>query len=205
MKGFQNHWKKTAGQGIYNKAPKGSTFCNHAVFVTVMAVDGNYKNFTNRTAEDGKGFPEYNNLTQRKNKNIEIKRHCTKDNCDFYYYRVSNYWCDILAEASRNESTGIKEVNLELAQKLANQGYVVIACYKNEKFMYDKGIVSPHFATIRPNYNTKTYTTDIVEVANVGKSVGVFNIEKAFASSVRYFYNSKQIFRIYKNFLNTLV
>lgn len=173
------------GRGIYNNAPLGSTFCNHAVFITVMAVDGNYKNFTNRTAKDDAGFPEYNNLTQRKNKNIELKRHCTKDKCDFYYHKISNYWCDILAEASRNESTGIKEVNLEQAQKLANQGFVVIVCHKNLAFRYG----APHFATIRPYYNITTYATDIVKVANVGKSVGVSSVADAFNGSVKYFYN----------------
>lgn len=186
---------KMGNTGIYSKemVPK-QTYCNHAVFLTIMGVDKNFNRFTNRKE---KNFPEVNNLNYIFDKTIETKHR----NKDFYYYKVSNYWCDILAEASRNESTGIKEVNLEEAQKLANQGYVVIVCYKNLALGYGP----PHFATIRPNYNTKTYTTDIVEVANVGKSVGVFNIEKAFASSVRYFYNSKQIFRIYKNFLNTLV
>ena len=172
------------GKGIFNQG--GKTFCNHAVFLTIMGVDKNFNRFTNRKE---KNFPEVNNLNYIFDKTIETKH----KNEDFYFHRVSNYWCDILAEASRNESTGIKEVNLEEAQKLANQGYVVIVCYKNLAFRYG----SPHFATIRPNYNTKTYTIDSVEVANVGiknKVLKISDNDSFGTGDISLYYNKLQQF-----------
>ncbi len=178
------------GKGIFNQG--GKTFCNHAVFLTIMGVDKNFNRFTNRKE---KNFPEVNNLNYIFDKTIETKHR----NKDFYYHKISNYWCDTLAEASRNESTGIKEVNLEEAQKLANQGYVVIVCSKNLVFKYG----APHFATIRPNYDTKTYTTDIVEVANVGDFVRVSSIEDAFGTRpIKIFYNTKQSFQKDLSYIN---
>lgn len=178
------------GRGIYNMG--GKTFCNHAVFLTIMGVDKNFNRFTNRAK---KVFPEVNSLNSDFNKAIETKH----KNEDFYYCKVSNYWCDILAEASRNESTGIKEVNLEEAQKLANQGYVVIVCYKNLAFKYG----APHFATIRPNYNITTYTTNTVMVANVGEFVRVSSIKDAFGTRpIKIFYNAKQSFQKDLSYIN---
>lgn len=178
---------KKGNTGIFfNEMTPGQTYCNHAVFLTIMGVDKNFNRFTNRVKDV---FPEVNSLNSIFNKAIETKH----KNEDFYFHRVSNYWCDILAEASRNESTGIKEVNLEEAQKLANQGYVVIVCYKNLAFRYG----SPHFATIRPNYNTKTYTIDSVEVANVGiknKVLKISDNDSFGTGDISLYYNKLQQF-----------
>ena len=161
---------KKGNTGIYLSEMKdGQTYCNHAVFLTVIAADSNYTAFTNR---NGNQFPEADSKKGTvKNKEIEK----THEPDYFYYYKSSNYWCDILAAASKNESTGIKEVNLEQAQKLANQGYVVIACKKNPAFQTG----SPHFATIRPNATVTEYNIDKVSVANVGLVNKVMYVSEA--------------------------
>ena len=179
-----------SGRGIYSNAPLGSTFCNHAVFLTIMAVDKKYKNLTNRTEDYGSGFPECDNLWQKLNSNIEQKH----ESKYFYYQKPSNYWCDILEEASKNEKTGIKEINLKQAQKLANQGYVVIVCYKNTNFRHGNNPISPHFATVRPNANITTYEPGEVQVANVGGFVRVSSIQVAFEGKpIKLYYNTKQL------------
>lgn len=179
------------GAGIYNMG--GYTFCNHAVYLTIIGVDKNFTNFTNRTKRtkttiEKKVFPEFNNLQYKINSTLEMKH----ENTYFYYYKVSNYWADILEEASRTEETGIKEINIEQAQKLANQGYVVIVCYKNLAFRYG----APHYATVRPNFNITEYTVSNVQVANVGSTVGVKSIQEAFSGlEIKFFYNTMQIFQ----------
>ena len=188
---------KKGNTGIYLSEMKdGQTYCNHAVFLTVIAADSNYTAFTNR---NGNQFPEADSKKGTvKNKEIEK----THEPDYFYYYKSSNYWCDILAAASKNESTGIKEVNLEQAQKLANQGYVVIACKKNPAFQTG----SPHFATIRPNATVTEYNIDKVSVANVGLVNKVMYVSEAFQGegSVRYYYNSRQVFQKDMNLWNKL-
>ena len=135
-------------------------------------------------------FPECNNLESILNDNLE-KKH---ENSFFYYYKISNYWCDILEEASKNEKTGIKEINLKQAQKLANQGYVVIVCYKNTNFRHGNNPISPHFATVRPNANITTYEPGEVQVANVGGFVRVSSIQIAFEDKpIKLYYNTKQL------------
>lgn len=179
---------KKGNTGIYlSEMRDGQTYCNHAVFLTVIAADSNYTAFTNR---NGTQFPEAD--SEKDNvKNKEIEK--THEPDYFYYYKASNYWCDILAAASKNESTGIKEVNLEQAQKLANQGYVVIACKKKTAFQTG----SPHFATIRPNAAVTHYTIDDVSVANVGNVNKVMTVHDAFieTDTVKYYYNSRQMFQ----------
>lgn len=181
-----------SGRGIYGNAPLSSTFCNQAVFLTITATDKNYKFFTNRKAD--LQFPEaYNKEKHRLEKEIE-KNHGSED---FYYYKISNYWCDILEEASKNEKTGIKEINLKQAQKLANQGYVVIVCYKNTNFRHGNNPISPHFATVRPNFNITTYEPSEVQVANVGSENKVMNISEPNCFGTRdisFYYNEKQQF-----------
>ena len=187
------------GVGIYSdkNASSDQTYCNHAIFLTIIAADGNSTAFTNRKAP--LRFPEFfPNKDVIKIADIEEVHKDTS----FYYYKNSNYWCDILAAASKNELTGIKEVELEQAQKLANQGYVVIACRKN--FGFKDG--SPHFATIRPNATVTEYNIDKVSVANVGSVNGVMLVSEAFQGegSVRYYYNSRQAFQKNMNLWNKL-
>lgn len=180
------------GSGIYNMG--GYTFCNHAVFLTIIAVDKKFNNFTNR---DNKVFPEADNLEKRINKNIESNR----ESKHFYYYKVSNYWYDILEESSKIEKTGIKEININEAQKLANQGYVVVVCYKNTAFRYG----APHYATIRPNFNINLSNCTIanVKVANVGSFVGVSSIQEAFSTNpIKFYYNTMQIFQKNMSYIN---
>lgn len=186
------------GRGIYGNAPLSSTFCNQAVFLTITATDKNYKFFTNRKAD--LKFPEaYNKEKHRLEKEIE-KNHGSED---FYYYKISNYWCDILEEASKNEKTGIKEINLKQAQKLANQGYVVIVCYKNTNFRHGNNPISPHFATIRPDCNVTTYTIDKVKVANVGSFIDICSIYQAFNTNpIKLYYNTKQFFQKDLTYIN---
>lgn len=187
-----------SGRGIYGNAPLSSTFCNQAVFLTITATDKNYKFFTNRKAD--LKFPEaYNKEKHRLEKEIE-KNHGSED---FYYYKISNYWCDILEEASKNEKTGIKEINLKQAQKLANQGYVVIVCYKNTNFRHGNNPISPHFATIRPDCNVTTYTIDKVKVANVGSFIDICSIYQAFNTNpIKLYYNTKQFFQKDLTYIN---
>ena len=190
---------KKGGVGIYSdkNASSDQTYCNHAIFLTIIAADGNSTAFTNRKAP--LSFPEFfPNKDVIKIADIEEVHKDTS----FYYYKNSNYWCDILAAASKNELTGIKEVKLEQAQKLANQGYVVIACRKN--FGFKDG--SPHFATIRPNATVTEYNIDKVSVANVGSVNGVMYVSEAFqgGGSVRYYYNSRQVFQKDMNLWNKL-
>ena len=135
-------------------------------------------------------FPGSNNLESILNSNLE-KKH---KNSFFYYSKISNYWCDILEEASKNEITGIKKINIEQAQKLANQGYVVIVCYKNTNFRHGNNPISPHFATIRPDCNVTTYTIDKVKVANVGSFIDICSIYQAFNTNpIKLYYNTKQL------------
>ena len=190
---------KKGGVGIYSdkNASRNQTYCNHAIFLTIIAADGNSTAFTNRKAP--LSFPEFfPNKDVIKIADIEEVHKDTS----FYYYKNSNYWCDILAAASKNELTGIKEVELEQAQKLANQGYVVIACRKN--FGFKDG--SPHFATIRPNATVTEYNIDKVSVANVGLVNKVMYVSEAFQGegSVRYYYNSRQVFQKDMNLWNKL-
>ena len=144
-------------------------------------------------------FPGSNNLESILNSNLE-KKH---KNSFFYYSKISNYWCDILEEASKNETTGIKKINIEQAQKLANQGYVVIVCYKNNNFRHGKKTISPHFATIRPDCNVTTYTIDKVKVANVGSFIDICSIYQAFNTNpIKLYYNTKQLFQKDLTYIN---
>jgi len=182
---------KMGNTGIYTcTMTPGQTYCNHAVFLTIIGTDKNFNNFTNR---EKRLFPECNNLESILNSNLE-KKH---KNSFFYYSKISNYWCDILEEASKNEKTGIKEINLKQAQKLANQGYVVIVCYKNTNFRHGNNPISPHFATVRPNFNITTYEPSEVQVANVGSENKVMNISEPNCFGTRdisFYYNEKQQF-----------
>ena len=88
--------------------------------------------------------------------------------------------------------------------KSTNQGYVVIACYKNLNFQHGNLNISPHFATIRPHAsNITTYITSIVQVANVGAENKVKIIRDAFDKrTCSYYYNSRQIFRKDLSYIN---
>ena len=123
----------------YNFHDYATTFCNHAVFETIIKVDGNFNNFTKKTAN-------------KKN----ISRDPLKEDfpecpdTEKYKYKPSNYWCDVLEKQSENsEETGICKITAEQAFYMAQLGYVVIAAWKNLETNPKKN-QSPHFVTVRP-------------------------------------------------------
>lgn len=120
------------------QADNKQTFCNHAVFETIIKVDGNFNNFT------GRGKSSQN---PHRNPRLESFPECPSPKT--YPYKPSNYWCDILErQASKSSETGIYKIKAENAEQafyMAQLGYVVIAAWKNTS---NNG--SPHFVTVRP-------------------------------------------------------
>lgn len=173
---------KQGNLGLYEyvygfKSQNSQTFCNHAVFETIINVDGNFNNFTKKTA-----------------KKENISRDPTKE--DFpecpdtkkYKYKPSNYWCDVLEEQSENsEETGICKITAEQAFYMAQLGYVVIAAWKNLTPYEGKEEVnySPHFVTVRPSrFEKKFKSIESIEVAHVGEADNeVRNLLGAFKSA----------------------
>ena len=142
----------------YNFHEEDTTFCNHAVFETIIKVDGNFNNFTNRSANK-------ENISRDPLKEKFPECPDTKK----YKYKPSNYWCDVLEEQSENsEETGICKITAEQAFYMARLGYVVIAAWKNTS---KNG--SPHFVTVRP-CKGKYPGLKSLKVAHVG---GSFNDE----------------------------
>lgn len=140
------------------------TFCNHAVFETIVRVDGNFNAFT---------------------KNDKLKKNTNRDplkekfpecpNISKYPFKPSNYWCDVLKEQSENSSqTGIFCLSAEQAFYMAQLGYVVIAAWKN---LSKNG--SPHFVTVRP-CEEEYLGIKLLKVAHVG---GGGNMEKNLAEA----------------------
>lgn len=172
---------KMGNFGIYNiKATSSQTYCNHAVFLTIQAVDADYTKFTGgkETIPDAI-------------KDLPADKYKAAYNEGL---RKSNIWCDVLEYQA--EQNIIKEIsNPEDAQKIANRGYVVIVCWKNN--IKKGGDASPHFATIMPGYEYDKNWGCMI--ANVGgknnqmreKSPDAFGIR----TPLRYFYNPNQKFR----------
>ena len=168
-------------------APDAQTYCNHAVFETIIRVDGNFTNFTDRkNKHTGKAgdeiFPEC--PTPKK-----------------YEYRASNYWCDVLEKQSENTAkTGIYKLTAQQAFCMAQLGYAVIASWKNPLKKNEKPNEnhSPHFVTVIP----KDYVIECPErkdlpVAHVGGGEnGERTLENAFGDSdkVQFFCNINQKF-----------
>lgn len=157
---------KQGNLGLYKntfgfKSDDKQTFCNHAVFETIIKVDGNFGNFTDKTSSE---------KNSSRNPLLEKFPECPKPK--EYEYRASNYWCDVLKKQSENSSkTGIYNITPEQAFYMARLGYVVIACWKNTLKKNEKGENhSPHFVTIRPSFrNYKSFNSLIV--AHVGGGV----------------------------------
>ena len=176
--------------GIYYNFHKNTTtFCNHAVFVTIINVDGNFNNFTNKPAN-------------KKN----ISRDPTKEDfpecpdTEKYKYKPSNYWCDVLEEQSKNSSkTGICKITAEQAFYMAQLGYVVIAAWKNLETNPKKN-QSPHFVTVRPSPCEEEYPgLKSLKVAHVGGEKNeVRELRKAFKldilESICFYCNINQCF-----------
>lgn len=165
---------------------QSGTFCNHAVFLTIRALDKNYKNFLG-----GQGkIPD--NISYLKD-DTYIEQY--KNNL-----RPSNIWCDVLEyQSKKTETTGIREISKDKAGILANLGYVVIACWKNTENPDDGADSHPHFATVAPlELLPDDLTKGEIHVANVGGKCGFYSVEEAFdfKTDVRYYYNSKQEFMV---------
>lgn len=173
----------------YNFHDYATIFCNHAVFETIIKVDGNFNNFTKKTAN-------------KKN----ISRDPLKEDfpecpdTEKYKYKPSNYWCDVLEEQSENSSkTGICKISAEQAFYMAQLGYVVIAAWKNLETNPKKN-QSPHFVTVRPSPCEEEYPgLKLLKVAHVGGEKnevreldGAFNFE--ILESICFYCNINQCF-----------
>jgi hypothetical protein len=181
--------------GIYGIGKTGETFCNHAAYVTIRAVDANFRNFTNRK---GTAFPEYTNSDE----NI------LEDNApSSYNYRLSNYWCHVLEQqALRSNLSGIVEVNAKEAQEYANNGYVVIGALADLSGP-DK---HPHFVTVRPNPGNQYDPLGGPVVAHVGSSPneertaqGAYGNGEEW-KNVHWYYNQRQEFIFDLSYINEL-
>lgn len=163
-------------KSVYGFMSKDSqTFCNHAVFETIVNVDGNFNNFTKKIANK-------ENISRDPLK--EKFPECP--DTEKYKYKPSNYWCDVLEEQSENsEETGICKITAEQAFYMAQLGYVVIAAWKN---LTPKGIdsnvnYSPHFVTIKPsNFSYNCPKKKLIQVAHVGSGDNCYkDLGKAFS------------------------
>lgn len=185
---------KQGNLGLYEyiygfKSQNSQTFCNHAVFETIINVDGNFNNFTKKPANK-------KNISKDPSKEKFPKCPDTEK----YKYRPSNYWCDVLEEQSENsEETGICKITAEQAFYMAQLGYVVIAAWKNLETNPKKN-QSPHFVTVRPSPCEEEYPgLKSLKVAHVGGEKNeVRELRKAFKldilESICFYCNINQCF-----------
>lgn len=164
------------GPGIFSVG--GYTFCNHAVFLTIRAVDGNYLNFTDK----------YDAPIDRYYKNYDST----------YPYKESSYWCVVLKkQAANTKQTGIVELyDCKKIVSLANQGYVIIVAWEN---IYEGKTGAPHYATVQPNQINCNKIENIL-LCNVGKTLKMgVSIKTAFGGKkikeLHFFYDRNQDFR----------
>jgi hypothetical protein len=178
------------GSGIDGTTPLNSTFCNHATFLTIQAVDKNYKQFIGNPSLFLVDRPPWWDL-------IYLAEGPFKERHRAYRYRTSNLWCDILNEqAAHSEATGICKIEPEDAQAKANQGYVVIAAWKNTSGLNEP----PHYATVRPGSQYDSENGPMI--ANVGgTNYKEVRAQKGFwvddLSEIKYYYNRNQDFTIF--------
>jgi len=184
---------KKGAQGLYpeiwknekdKKAPPGQTYCNHAAFLTVIATDGKFYNFTNKQKSNPDSviypFPEIpeNEVTQFKEKH-DINK--------------SNYWCDEL-ERLANQGRLVKLTSFE-AHWYGNMGYTVVASYKANA---EDGEWSPHFATVRPGEDYHdTLGPMVVNVGehNIIERAGDGRCFHSKFNYTKWYYNPRQDFR----------
>lgn len=148
-------------------AKDSQTFCNHAVFETIIKVDGNFNTFTGK--DKSKGNPD------RKSR-MEKFPECP--NPETYPYRASNYWCDVLEQQATNSGeTGVYRITPEQAFYMARLGYVVIVIWKNLTLKGNDPNInySPHFVTVRP-CEGEYPGLKLLKVAHVGNDT---NMEKS--------------------------
>ena len=188
------------GPGLYQQ--KSETFCNHAVYLTIQALDKNYLNF----------------LYYMKDKSQYLDEPTYRDSDERwsplgYEYKSSNFWCDVLAQKAKDNECSITELTAPSeVQEKANNGYVVIVCWKNNVKLKDrKGNedISPHYATVWPSGKNITKLEDIY-VANVSvkRRTKVIDISTAFTngnlSKLHFYYNSEQQFIEDYSYIETL-
>ena len=188
------------GPGLYNKTSE--TFCNHAAYLAIRALDKDYKKFLYYMEDKSKYLdePTYRDSDER----------WTPLN---YEYKSSNFWCDVLAQKANDKTCSIEELTTPAeVQEKANLGYVVIVCWKNEIKLKDrkgKEDVSPHYATVWPSGKNISKIEDIY-VANVSvrKRTKVLDITTAFTNGnlrkLHFYYNSEQKFTEDYSYISTL-
>jgi hypothetical protein len=185
------------GKGIYHQEG-GVTFCNHAVYLTIKTVDGNYKEFIGNT------HSYCGNQLLYKYDTPPDSLSCLEENfkkeLGAYPYRISNLWCDILKKQAEkgiliklNKDNENYSVGEKKAQEYANMGYVVVGAWKNTI----PGNNPPHFATVRPGYEYKPNNGPIL--ANVGGSNEIKTVKDGFGgknrNDINWYYNPKQDFQ----------
>ena len=173
--------------GIWNN--QTGTFCNQAVYLTIRAFDKNYQNyFVDKTKDK---IPDsISDLPQNSKHKNEYENGLWP----------SNVWCDVLEYLAINEkSTGISKVSEIEARQLANQGYLVIASWKNT--IDEPKEAHPHFATVSPNVFNKKISANELVLANVGGSCQFTTIKGANGkvgafgnkSGICFYFNKNQI------------
>jgi hypothetical protein len=183
--------KPRYGRGIWGlrgNIPRGNTFCNHAVFLTIVATDGRYHHFTGRQRSNpnSRDFPFPDALTEE-----------TKRIYDNEGINRSNFWCDRLVRFA-NEGK-LVELTPTQAQDFGNMGYTVLGSHRARA----SGIrteVSPHFATVMPGYDFNvTYgpmvanvgTNNLIERAGHPDTFG-----RSRYNATKWYYNPNQEFRL---------
>ncbi|MCL2068154.1 MAG: hypothetical protein FWG99_11915 [Treponema sp.] len=181
--------KPRTGLGIYKQG--GVTFCNHAVYITVKAVDNNYKHFT--------GFGTlYNDdvvpWTPDGLKDDDFKNSLLPSP---YNIKNTNIWCDILAKQAES-GVLIQLDDEEQAHEYANMGYVVIGAWKN---LGGGDNNPPHYATVRPGY--ELHPDNGLMLANVGENNGIRYVTVGFEriprDKINWYYNPNQDFQYNSN------
>lgn len=169
-------------RGIYNLDPPfpKQTYCNHAVFLTIRAVDGNYLYFTGKI-DDSKEFTGVD-------KPIDTAP-------STYKYKVSSYWCVVLRNQANRPESGITE--LKTCEEIlfwSNRGYVVVVAWENTSG--SKVDDSPHYATVYPFNNTNEIAKiNLCNVSTFDKT-GIKTVEESFGNrKCRFYVNKNQKFR----------
>jgi hypothetical protein len=193
-----NDMQPNRGGGIWGNQ-QGNTFCNHAVFLTIQALDGNFRQFIGNPRRLFTNSPELYGVVAPPSVIGNLRGDFAVRHNNFAH-RGSNLWCEILREqAANSDRTGIHRISPEEAQEMANRGYVVIGSWMN---MTRGG--SPHFATVRPHFEAYNPVRGPL-VANVGESNGIYftrrdgELRGAFRrdefDAIEWYYNQNQQFR----------
>lgn len=182
--------KGTEQGGMFGRGGVNDTYCNQAVFLTIQAVDKNYRNFI--------GYPDlYKDDIEPPWDLDKLEKGYFKDRHEGYLLKNTNIWFEILAEQATISGTGIYKLEDEEAQIMANFGYAVIAAWKNPEHGDSN---PPHYATVRPD-NAGYNPVNGPFLANVGANNDFYyaNNEKAFGNdrfkAIEWYYNRNQEFQ----------